>query len=200
MNKKWEDDAKCCELTWWRKKLKELGSDRFIKYRRGYFEAMLKMFGDKFKPSGNVVNIGTGAMSIFSFIKVKKAIEVDPAIGNYLEEYKMLPWPDFKYYKSTKPLGDEYADTVICMNTIDHTSEPLEMVSEIFRILKNGGKLYFEVNFDRYDSPAHYQKFSAELVKKLFKVGFKFTYTNIKTDCGPLKNWDEYYAIMEKEK
>ena len=70
------------------------------------------------------------------------------------------------------------------------------VISGMHRALKDGGVLYFEVNFDRYDSLAHYQKFSVGLVHRLFGGLFDIVYESVKPDCGPKKNWDEYYAIM----
>jgi SAM-dependent methyltransferase len=203
MNEEWEKNAKLVEFGWWTKKYVELEGglhpERYKKYREDGFSDMIAMFNGKFKPKGDVVNIGTGLMSIFNFIDVKgRMVEVDPIIDKYLNTFPLPSEAKFEAMATTSGIKDNSFDTALCLNTIDHTSEPEKMASEIHRILKRGGTLYFEVNFDRYSSPAHYQVFGRGLVRGLFEGRFKTVFENMKMDCGPLKNWDEYYAIMVK--
>jgi len=196
MNAEWERMAKAVELGWWKKELDRMGMDAFRESRKSYFADMISGFKGEFKPMGVVINIGMGLMSIFNFINTAGGVEVDPLADQY---NKIIPDNSAAVFvPATEEVGDESADTIICFNTLDHTSEPEKMVSEICRILKDGGTLYFEVNFDRYESPAHHQHFSAELVRRLFEGKLKIIFENTKKDCGPLKNWDENYVIMVK--
>lgn len=199
-NKEWENKAKSCELSWWLTEFTRLGKIKFEESRRIYFEHHIGNFSGNFKPKGNVVNIGTGLLSIFRFINATgKKVEVDPSIERFVNISKKINWKGIEKHENTLKLKDKSFDTVICLNTIDHTSKPNELIEEIHRIMKDDGRLFLEVNFDRYDSPAHYQKFSEFLVKELFEKKFKIIFTNIETDCGPTNSWDEYYVIMEKK-
>jgi len=193
----WERTARIVEFSWWMRELNTLGVDAFREKRRSYFNDVIAGFGGRFRASGNVVNIGTGLMSIFDFIEVggkKTCYEVDPLA----EKYAAVAGIPAMVLLSTELIENESADVVICINMLDHTSEPERMVSEIHRMLRKDGVFYFEVNFDKYESPAHYQHFSKKLVHQMFGEKFKIKFEKIKADCGPLKNWDEYYAIMEK--
>jgi SAM-dependent methyltransferase len=199
MNAEWERTAKAVEFGWWKKELDRMGMEAFKESRKSYFADMISGFNDKFKPNGIVFNVGTGLISIFNFICTElpcpRGVEVDPLADQY---QAIISQPCAAFAGCTEELADKSADTVICFNTIDHTSEPEKMVSEIYRIMKDDGTLYLEVNTDRYDSPAHYQKFSKELIQKLFGDKFKIVFESTKKDCGPLKNWDENYAMMVK--
>lgn len=197
MNQEWENSARECEFNWWVRELKKLGIDEFRKYEQEYFTDLISMFNGKFKANGDVLNIGMGLMSIFEFIKVDgRKVEVDPLVENYINIIK--PGVYFETYLDTSKIEDDSIDTVICFNAIDHTSFPEKVISEIERVLKKDGTLFLEVNFDRYKSPAHYQVFSRSLVEKLFQ-NFKIIFDNFNPDCGSLKNWDEFYAIMVKK-
>jgi SAM-dependent methyltransferase len=66
-------------------------------------------------------------------------------------------------------------DWVLCVNVIDHTPNPQKMADEIYRILKPGGYLYLEVNFDDILSPAHYGLWDDAKVDEIFQ---KFTLRN----------------------
>jgi len=196
MDEKWEKIARLVEFNWWAKRTKDLGTEEYKKDRENYFFDIIPMFNGKFVPKGDIINIGTGLMSIFEFIKIDgRKVEVDPLIDDYCH---LSPSEAFEARKSTSGLEDKSFDTVLCLNTIDHTSEPEKMVSEMHRVMKDDGTLYLEVNFDRYASPAHYQVFSKETVQKLFGSKFKIIFESMNKDCGRLKNWDEYYAIMVK--
>ena len=46
------------------------------------------------------------------------------------------------------PFKNEYADIVYSRNSIDHVSNPILTIKEIFRILKPGGYFYFAVYFN----------------------------------------------------
>ncbi len=203
IDKNWEKLAQYVEFGWWTKKYVELEGglhpERYKKFREDYFSNMIAMFNGKFRPKGDVINIGTGLMSIFNFIDVKgRMVEVDPIIDKYLNTFPLPSTAKFESMASTAVIKHGSFDTVLCLNTIDHTSEPERMALEIHRILKKSGTLYLEVNFDRYKSPAHYQVFNKELVHKLFEGRFRMIFEKMKKDCGPLKNYDEYCAIMVK--
>lgn len=55
------------------------------------------------------------------------------------------------------PFDDGFFDTIVMNDTMEHVAEPLKVLKECYRVLKNGGRLY--VNFPPYHHPfgAHLQ-------------------------------------------
>ena len=49
------------------------------------------------------------------------------------------------------PFDDEYFDTIIMNDAMEHVAEPQKVLSECFRVLKKGGRLF--VNFPPYHHP-----------------------------------------------
>ncbi len=82
---------------------------------------------------------------------------------------------------------DDYFDIVRIGHTLEHISDPLGVLKEVFRITKQRGKVIIEIpNFDSIgckllkdkwagiDAPRHYFHFSPETLKKMLEIcGFQ---------------------------
>jgi SAM-dependent methyltransferase len=73
------------------------------------------------------------------------------------------------------PLPDGSFDCVFCTGTLEHVEDPLKAISEIYRLLKNGGLVHIEVPFIQgyHADPRDYWRWTLEGLK-LFcsKAGF----------------------------
>lgn len=106
------------------------------------------------------------------------------------------------------PIADDSVDRCLFYNTIEHCSEPEEVLRQIWRVLRNGGILYMDVpNYksmgDRifrwggkiiYGKTSHIQKFTKEKIENLIKkAGFKIdectTHRGIFVDYPQLKEF-----------
>lgn len=69
------------------------------------------------------------------------------------------------------PLGDNTIDGFICDNVLEHVLEPNKAVSELYRVLKQGGVGYVSTPFiyPFHASPFDYQRWTAAGLKYLFK-------------------------------
>lgn len=43
--------------------------------------------------------------------------------------------------------GNNYFDSIICLDVLEHVQEPFKAVSEIKRVLKGGGRCYLQYHF-----------------------------------------------------
>lgn len=72
--------------------------------------------------------------------------------------------PDLLADAAAIPLPTDYADAIICTETLEHVSDPKAVVSEIYRLLKPGGVVVGSVPFlyPVHADPYDFQRFAPE--------------------------------------
>lgn len=196
------------EIGFWRDLYRQLGHDKFLTQRKFDGEEMVKYLpglGDALQnPELNICEIGSGLISALSLIDGFKAqlVSIDPLMDQYNSVSDLndpaLPKTCFYTLGSGEGLwdfSDGAFDVVACINVIDHTPDPEKMLSEIKRVLKPGGRFYFEVNFDDALSPAHYAIWDAKKVEEFFGDWFPESW---QTDYRDEYNQTRYWAKFVK--
>lgn len=107
----------------------------------------------------------------------------------------------------TLPFDDNYTDTVVSFQVMEHLSEPTFFLSECYRILKSGGRIFITVPFmwHVHEAPHDYFRYTRYGLEYLLKksgfidveikenTGFwqmlilKFNYHTCRFARGPLK-------------
>lgn len=180
------------EISFWRNLVRAEG-DNFKNRRKGDLERRM-MYLDM-DLSGKGLEIGTGCFSMFEFSKAKNVVSIDPLNDEYA---KLIDLSSKKIEYITAdgellPFEDDTFNWVALFNVIDHTPTPRQMAAEIFRVLKPGGFLYFDVNFDDELSPCHYSLWTEETVKDIMK-DFKLIHeVSVRNDAD--RQWN-YYATF----
>src|SRR3989338_7828337 len=71
------------------------------------------------------------------------------------------------------PFGDEELEGVLCLYVLEHVENPFKATSELFRVLKTGGKMFVSVPFIwPYHAAKQYKdfwRFSEDSLRFLFK-------------------------------
>ena len=67
------------------------------------------------------------------------------------------------------PIVDNCAYGIICKSTLEHTKDPIQVVKEIYRILKKGGKCFITVPFLAPYHGNDYWRFTENGIKYLFR-------------------------------
>jgi len=99
-----------------------------------------------------VVEVGSGPWGIVSIIKAGKRIAVDPALEDFKERFQLSEGVRYLDSKGENiKLPDGVADVVFCSNVLNHVQNPEKVLSEIRRILKGGGTLFFDCNLQPKD-------------------------------------------------
>lgn len=82
------------------------------------------------------------------------------------------------------PFAENSVDGVLCECLLEHVPKPVDVVSEIFRVLKPGGRAYILIPFvyPFHASPNDFQRWSIEGLKVLLKAG---DIESIGTRAGP---------------
>jgi SAM-dependent methyltransferase len=100
-------------------------------------------------PSPRVVEVGCGGVGVVSYLPdAGLRIGVDPLALEYQRWYAR--WPRRAAMGAAAgealPFRDAAFDLVLCDNVIDHAERPSSIVSELCRVLRPGGVLFFTVN------------------------------------------------------
>lgn len=168
------------EIGFWRDLYRQLGHEKFLAQRKFDGEEMVKFLpglGDALQNKTlTVLEVGSGLVSALSMVDGLRArlLSIDPLMEQYGQVVDLLDrgLPACIYQQGSGEemtmFKDNSFDVVACINVIDHTPDPNKMLSEIKRILKPGGRFYFEVNFDDALSPAHYAIWNAKKVEEFF--------------------------------
>jgi len=95
------------------------------------------------------------------------------------------------------PLHDDYFDTIICTNSFHHYLHPGKALGEMYRLLKNGGKVYIlDPTADNWiieildiimklKEPEHVKFYSTSEFKRMFKdVGLKYVESSERFKIG----------------
>jgi SAM-dependent methyltransferase len=184
------------ELDFWVRLLKSEGNN-FFERRRDDYRRHTNMFKGQIDLSGYGLEMGTGCYSMLEFSPAKSVIGVDPLAKEF---NGILP----KLNKKVDVLpedgenlsfGGNVFDWVVCWNVIDHTPDPMKMASEMFRVLKPGGKLYFNVNFDDRLASCHYSLWNKEKVDYCLDDFVKLWEEETRNDPDE-QTW--YYGIFLK--
>jgi len=143
--------------------------DSYLRRRRADYQAAEVWFLPTIQEEeGLGLDLGCGLISLLG-MRGTPVVAVDPL----LEEYQRMlhdPSPHVTYQKQTGEglwFQDQGFDYVWCINVIDHTPNPEQMVAEIVRVLKPGGHLYFSVNFDPELYAPHYHLWNRSKVDQM---------------------------------
>lgn len=96
------------------------------------------------------------------------------------------------------PFRDESVDMILFKNVLEHVRNPLQVLSEIFRVLKKGGFLYMKAPFLQpyHAVPDDYQRYTVSGFKELMKPYEELEF-GISVGPGSSLSWilREYLAI-----
>jgi len=108
--------------------------------RRGIWEALLK-----YRPTfrGLVLDFGSGGQPYRELFKDSQYLTLEYDT----EENRKAKTADIFYDGQTVPLADASVDCVLFTEVLEHIPNPEEILMEIKRILKPGGRLFLTVPF-----------------------------------------------------
>lgn len=140
---------------------------------------------------GTVLDIGCGAMPyrslVLRYISVSSYIGLDIENPLYQQGYK----PDIYWDGKRIPLEDSSVDYAMATELFEHLPDPEQVMAEICRIVKPGGKLFFTVPFlwPFHDVPHDEYRYSPFAIERHLKAS-GFASVEIKA----LGGWDASLA------
>lgn len=104
-------------------------------------------------------------------------------------KYKKLTWADAKEL----PFKDDYFGTVLSVSVLEHIEGVEQVIDEVFRVLKPGGKFVFTVNTKKIDNLLYWPKILDDFgLKALAKKYAEFYHRLFKhTTLWTKKRWEK---------
>lgn len=125
---------------------------------------------------GTVLDIGCG------FMPYKKLIEANPKVKKYIgmdleqsDIYGQVK-PELKWNGREIPLENESVDCVMATEFLEHYAEPENVLKEIGRVMKTGGKIFATVPFlwNLHEIPFDEYRYTPYSIERHFKnAGFR---------------------------
>jgi len=128
----------------------------FKKITRGHLEKFL----ERHKSELRILDIGSGGSSYHRFFPNRFSIDIDPARA-----------PDIVADAHDLPLKDEEFELILCTEVLEHVMDPKKVISEMWRVLKPGGKVILTTRFvyPLHDIPHDYWRFTKYGLHELFR-------------------------------
>jgi SAM-dependent methyltransferase len=169
----------------------------------GYYAARVAEYDYKtrhFAPYWNErlgvgIDVGCGCISVLDS-RCNGFLAIDPLMDHYRTFAPVRQCRNLHEQADIETIdrpGGIYS-WAMCVNMIDHTPNPDIAIRQIYRILKPGGMLFFQVNFDDDFSPAHYALWNidkvSEIVDSVFGAPIHGTVIRVHED-----NQSQYWAV-----
>lgn len=147
----------------------------------------------KEKISGEVVDLGCGIMPYRAFLEAGGKIRNYRGIDLQYSDYHNEVRPDLYWDGKTIPLADNSQDWLIATEFLEHYFDTQQVLKEIKRVLKPGGRLFFTFPFIYmlHEVPYDYNRFTPYAIEQHFKDA---AFTNV--DVYPLGGFNHSLVIM----
>jgi SAM-dependent methyltransferase len=139
-----------------------------------------------------LLDIGAGDLRFKRIMEAKGYTYLSLEIVETTLEQGVLTSYDFISDEKSFPVPDSFADCIICIQVLEHVTNPFDFFKEISRIAKSGGTIFLTTNFL---FPVHYSP----------RDGFRFTPDSILNLCNDsnllldsIETRGGYFAILAK--
>lgn len=111
-----------------------------------------RMLSERFPERGRLLEVGSGLGYLLDYFRKDgwDVLGVEPNVGMARHAQKKLGIDVFADILSAAEYPDNSFDVALMMHVIEHVPDPVEVLSEIYRVLKPGGMLVMET--PRYDT------------------------------------------------
>lgn len=206
-----------------------ISSCEWLEHVKQRTEWFLNWFGEyaEINDNYNILHVGSGAEGEINFISKGHRFSIDPLITFYKEYFSDILNKNVQYIEGRGeniPFENNSLDLVISFNSLDHTEDPIRVLSEISRVLKNNGYFYlgihvkslygnlvFELNKKIRKQTDHYYSYTRKSIKQEVSNIFnivdekgetnleKFALSKIESTGLTIKNILKFYFLGQRE-
>jgi ubiquinone/menaquinone biosynthesis C-methylase UbiE len=122
----------------------------FFVIRRGLITGVGSI--SKHMKGGKLLDVGCGSKPYERMFEVEKYVGIDLEVSGHDHSFSKI---DKFYDGKTIPFEEDFFDNVFCSEVFEHVFNIEELLDEIHRVLKPGGKLGFTCPFvwDEHEQP-----------------------------------------------
>lgn len=126
--------------------------------------------------TGKLLDVGCGSKP---YLEELKNIEEYVGLEYESDVAKQQTKADFFYDGKTFPFEDNFFDSALSTQVLEHVSNPQEIVYEISRVLKKGGYVMLSAPFsqEEHETPFDFYRFSPQAICQIFAdAGLEIVY------------------------
>jgi len=134
----------------------------------------------------SVLDIGSGPMGgILQHLPCKRKISIDPLNKEYVENFPEFYNPNIEYFVAEGekiPLENDSISLVTCVNALDHSESPAQVINECTRVLGPSGylSLSFCINLAKtHPHKAHPHNLDSEWLHKIIDSDYETIFETI---------------------
>jgi SAM-dependent methyltransferase len=130
-------------------------------------QALMEFAAQRLGPGDRVLDAGAGEGRFKSYFAHTRYMPVDLAIGDQTWDYGNL---DAIVDLENLAFVDGVYDAVICTQVLEHVKNPLQVITELARVLKPGGQLFLSApqSWYQHQKPHDYFRFTSFALAHLF--------------------------------
>jgi SAM-dependent methyltransferase len=172
-------DGQLALLPKWIRKRIEV--NRYETYR------MLERAQQETAPGARVLDAGSGEGQFRHYFDHAQYAGVDLAVGDAAWDYTAL---DAQVNLLRLPFRANSFDAAVCIQTLEHVNEPQQVIREIGRVLRPGGRLYLSAPmcWHQHQKPHDYFRYTS--------FGFRYLVENAGMRVLELRPWGGYYWFL----
>jgi len=141
--------------------------DRF-QTQRYYVNRFVKRVAREIPQGSTLLDAGAGECVYKKYFDHCKYFSTDYAVGDSDWDYSHI---DFVCKLSEIPVPDENFDYILCTQALEHVYNPDEVLAELNRVLKKGGKLFLSAPFihQEHQLPHDYYRYTKSGLRHLLE-------------------------------
>ncbi len=172
--KRWRSAQIREDAFWQRDRVIESQMDRVV----SRYGPVVERLSENLDPDSRILDVGCGPTCTARLFTRGQKIYLDPLLDSYVKTYgDRFPQGDkIRAVAENMPLRDNSFDLVICVNALDHMIDPVVVLKEMGRVLREGGILVLG-NFLHPPKIAAVRKFIEKWMPAFREDAHPYSYT-----------------------
>ncbi len=147
--------AQWAEWRWWRRYLRDKNPGEYLLAKALYWNRFLDQCAIDLPENAAVLDAGCGPAGIFIVCSRQRVTAVDPLLPRYMRHLPdfrpdAYPWVHFVASPLEILSWEPQFDRIFCLNAINHTRDPGEVLRRLNAAMRPGAKLVMSTDTHKY--------------------------------------------------